>query len=363
MRVAIAHEWLVSYAGSERCVEQLAVAYPNARILTTVTALERLPAIFAGAEASFLQRIPAAAEHYQKLLPLMPASWRFRRPVVEVDVVISSSHACAKAVRMAPEIPHVCYCYTPMRYAWEFELERGRFPKRLQWPAEIAMAGFRRWDRATAPGVNRFVAISTDVAARIKRAYGRSADIVHPPVKTEYFTPGGARGDYFLFVGRFVAYKRPDLVVEAFSDLPFPLKMVGAGPMEAQLRARATSNVEFLGRIPDEPLRALMRSARAMIFPAHEDFGIVMAESLACGTPVVALAAGGALDIVDQGETGWLVTHQNARLLRSAVREAALSSPDALKVSARAQRFGEARYRAEMDAVVREVCEDPRRAW
>jgi glycosyltransferase involved in cell wall biosynthesis len=358
MKIAIAHEWLVSYAGSERCVEQLALAYPGARILTTVASPERLPEVFAHAEPSFLQRLPGAVVHYQKLLPLMPASWRWREPVDDVDVVVSSSHACAKAVRIAPGIPHICYCHTPMRYAWEFKLERERFPKILQRPAEVAMKGFRRWDRGTAHRVDRFVANSRDVAVRIERAYGRNADVVHPPVKTDFFTPGGARGEHFLYAGRFVAYKRPDLVVEAFADLPFSLKMVGAGPMEPQLRAMATSNVEFLGKVPDELLRDLMRSARAMIFPAHEDFGIVMAESLACGTPVIALAAGGALDIVDEGETGWLIAAQTVAQLRTAIRRAASSSPNAAEVSARAQRFGEARYRAEMGDILREAAAD-----
>jgi glycosyltransferase involved in cell wall biosynthesis len=177
---------------------------------------------------------------------------------------------------------------------------------------------------------------------------------VHPPVDTEFFTPGDApRGDHFLYAGRFVGYKRPDLVVEAFRNLPeLNLRMIGTGPLEQQLRERATPNIRFLGSVSDEQLREEYRTARAMIFCAHEDFGIVMAEAQSCGTPVVALARGGALDIVDPGVTGWLIDDQDPALLRDAIRTAATTDLDNDAISAGAQRFSRARYRREMRQAV-----------
>lgn len=363
LRVGIAHEWLIRYAGSERCVEQLLLAYPDARLLTTVLEKAAMPEAFHRAEPSLLQRFPRASVHYQKLLPLMPMSWRMRRPLGDIDVLVSSSHACANAARAEVGIPHVSYCHTPMRYAWEFDLERDRFPAHLRPIASLAMSGFRRWDRRTSEGVNRFVANSRDVASRIQRVYGRRADVIHPPVDTEFFTPGGERGEEFLFVGRFVAYKRPDLVVEIFRDLPYAVTMIGAGPLAERLRSRATPNVSFVESVGPTELRRLMRTAKAMIFPAHEDFGIVMAESLACGTPVIALNAGGAVDIVRREDLGLLVDRQDAGQFRQAVRSLAATDSDADAIAAEAARFSESRFRAEMDGLLREVAATPTRTW
>lgn len=363
LRVAVAHEWLVTYAGSERCVEQLLTLYPHARLLTTVVERGALPSVFHRAEPSLLQRVPGAVRHYQKLIPAMPLSWALRRGLTDLDVVISSSHACAKRVNVAPGVAHVCYCHTPMRYAWEFALERSRFPRGLRAPASLAMRGFRRWDRGTGARVDRFVANSRDVAQRIRRAYGRESTVIHPPVDTRFFTPGGPRGDHFLYLGRLVGYKRPDLVVEAFQGLPHRLIVAGSGPMRARLEAAAPGNVAFAGRVGDDDLRDLLRSARALIFPAHEDFGIVMAEALACGTPVIALAAGGALDIVTPGENGWLIDEQRVGPLRRAIQEASRMDPPTAEISLGAQRFGRERYRMEMDRVVRDTLAAPGRRW
>ena len=354
LRVAIAHEWLVTYAGSERCVHEMLDVFPGAELLTTLVAPAELPAVFARARPSFLQRLPGAVRHHEWFLPLMPLSWRLREPVRDVDVVISSSHACAKAVRVEPGTPHLCYCHTPMRYAWHFESERERFPRALRPLARIGMRFFRRWDRKTAERVTVFVANSTAVAQRIERAFGRTAQVIHPPVRTEYFTPGGARDDHFLYVGRFVGYKRPDLVVEAFAGLPdHKLVMVGAGPLGSALAERATDNVTFLGPVADDQLRDLYRSARAVVYPAEEDFGIAIAEAQACGTPVIGLAAGGAIDIVEPGVTGWLLRQQSVDELRAAIRQAAVEELDPAEISRRAQRFSAARFRREIrDAAV-----------
>ena len=322
-RVAIAHEWLVRYAGSERCVDELLVAFPGAEVLTTVVDPSAVPARLRGARPSALQHIPGATSHHEWLLPLMPLAWRMMAPPSGVDAVVSSSHACAKAVPVENGTPHLCYCHTPMRYAWDFGAERERFPRGSRTAARGLMAWFRRWDRATAARVTRFVANSRAVASRIEHHYGRRAQVVPPPVRTDFFTPGGERGEGFLYVGRLTGYKRPDLVVDAFRGLPYRLTVVGKGAMAPALRARATPNVEFIDEVGDEELRELYRSARAMLYPVDEDFGIVMAEAQACGTPVISIDAGGALDIVENGVTGWLMRGRGIRDLQMAVSHAA----------------------------------------
>lgn len=328
--------------------------FPDADLLTTVVDPSALPPALRRARPSHLQRVPAAARRHQWLLPLMPLAWRWHARV-DADVVISSSHACAKGVRAAPATPHVCYCHTPMRYAWDFGAEQERVAPLLRPLARAGMSWFRRWDRKTAERVSLFVANSSAVASRIERYYGRPATVIHPPVRTSFFTPGGERGDDFLYVGRLVSYKRPDLVVEAFATLPYRLLVVGEGHLGPRLRERATPNVEFLGEVGDEELRELYRSARALVYPAEEDFGLVMAEAQACGTPVVGLASGGAADIVEPGCTGWLIEHQTVEELRAAVRRAAQESPDPAEIARRAQRFSSERFRREIRAAVESV--------
>jgi glycosyltransferase involved in cell wall biosynthesis len=361
MRVAIAHEWLVRYAGSERVVEELLAAYPGSRLLATVVDPEDVPEPLRGAEPSFLQRLPGATDHHEWLLPLMPLAWRSRKPVDDVDAVISSSHACANAVRVAPGIPHLAYSHTPMRYAWDFQSERDRFPAPIRPAAQAGMTLFRRWDRRTAQRITRFVANSSAVAERIRRFYGRQAEVVPPPVRTEFFTPGGERGADFLYVGRLVGYKRPDLAVDAFAGLPHRLLVVGDGQLAGRLRERAPANVEFLGEVDDERLRELYRSSRALVYPGEEDFGIVMAEAQATGTPVIGLARGGATDIVEDGETGWLVREQTVGDLREAIGRAAIEQLDGKAISERAQRFSRERFRERIRAVVEAMVADPRK--
>lgn len=353
MRIAVAHDWLVGYAGSERVVEQLLAEFPDARLLTSLVKPEAVPPALRRAEPSFLQRIPGAVDRHEWFLPLMPLAWRRFGEVGGVDAVISSSHACAKGVRVADGVPHVCYCHTPMRYAWRFEDERKRFPALLRPAARAGMAWFRRWDRATARGVTKFVANSTYVAEAIQRFYGREAEVVHPPVDTDFFTPDEEpASEEFLYVGRLVSYKRADLVVDAFSELPYRLTVVGDGHFRVELEARAADNVRFLGSVDAEQLRALYRSARALVYPAEEDFGIAMAEAQACGTPVIALASGGAVDIVEDGATGWLIGEATVDSLRSAVAEAAGSELDRAAIRKRAERFSQDRFRARMREVV-----------
>jgi glycosyltransferase involved in cell wall biosynthesis len=361
MRIAVAHEWLVRYAGSERVVEETLRAFPDAELLTTLLEPSAVPASLRGAEPSFLQHVPSATRHHEWFLPLMPLAWALRDPVQAVDAVVSSSHACAKAVRISPGIPHLCYCHTPMRYAWDFESEKHRFPVATRPAARLAMTWFRRWDRATAANVDVFVANSSAVAERIARFYDRRATVIHPPVRTDIFTPGGRRNDTFLYVGRLVDYKRPDLVVDSFAGLRERLLIVGEGQLGARLRARATDNVSFLGEVAEDVLIDLYRSTRAVVFPAEEDFGIAMAEAQACGTPVIALNRGGARDIVEHDVTGWLLDAPTVKNVQEAVRRAAREEPDATEIRRRAERFSAPRFRDQLTAVIEAMVEAARR--
>jgi glycosyltransferase involved in cell wall biosynthesis len=250
-----------------------------------------------------------------------------------------------------------------MRYAWSFEEEAGRFPRPVRRVARLGMTAFRRWDRKVAAGVTHFVANSHAVAHRIRACYRRDATVIHPPVDTEFFLPGGTRGDEFLYVGRLTGYKRPELVVEAFRGLPHRLTVVGTGQLEPFLKATAPPNVTLLGEVGSEQLRDLFRSARALVFPVNEDFGITMAEAQACGTPVIALGEGGALDIVSHGETGWLLRTDGLDELRTAIRRAAVEDLDARRISELASRFSAARFRRELrETVARTVAISGERA-
>lgn len=360
MRVALAHEWLVRYAGSERVLEALLEIFPGAGLYTTILEPARMPPTLRSAKTSFIQHLPGSHTHHEWFVPLMPLAWRCTRLPDDIDLVISSSHCCAKAIRPPAGVPHICYCHTPIRYAWDFETERQRFPAPLRSISRLMMAWFRHWDRAVSPRVTHFVANSSAVKRRIEQFYGRGAEVVHPPVRTDFFTPGDERGERFLFVSRLTGYKHPELVVEAFAELPFEIDIVGRGPLLESLQARATENVRFLPQISDEDLRTLYRRARALVFPIEEDFGIVMAEAQACGTPVVGLARGGALDIVEQGATGWLIGRQELGELRSAVVNAAREELDPEQIRRAGERFSVARFQSAIREIVNEVVSEGR---
>lgn len=324
MKVAIIHDWLTNMGGAERVILALHEIFPDAPVFTMVHNPDKLPPEFANIDirTSCIQRLPGAKTKYQTYLPLMPvAAEQF--DLSEYDVVISSSHACAKGVITRPETLHICYCYTPMRYAWflyheYMQLERVSRIKRFFIP--FLMNYLRMWDRLAADRVDDFIAISTGVGHRIKKYYRRESNIIFPPVDTGYYKPSDTVEDYYLVVSRLVAYKRVDLAVEAFNRLGLPLVVVGDGPEMDKLRRMAKSNVRIMGRLSDDETRKYYAQCKAFIFPGEEDFGITPVEAQAAGRPVIAYGAGGTLDTVKKGVTGEFFYPQTADALAAAVK-------------------------------------------
>lgn len=263
-----------------------------------------------------------ARRRWQWLLPLMPSAWR-RLDLSDYDVILTSSHACVNAIRPSPGAIVISYCHTPMRYAWLWRDEIRRFPMPVQpfWP--LAAAVFRRADRRWARRVHLFIANSRNVAERIRRFYNRPSLILRPPIDTRFWTPSrrALRRDFFLFVGRLVPYKRPDIAIRAAEAAGVPLVVAGAGPELPWLKRTAPPGVRFVENPSTEEIRQLYREARALLFPGIEDFGITMLEAQACGTPVIAVRAGGAREAVADGVTGVLYDDQSAASLAKALRE------------------------------------------
>ena len=303
LRVAVVHDWLVVYGGAERVLEQILECYPQADLFSLI---DHVPAeqrhFLKGRtpKTSFMQKIPGIARHYRKLLPLMPLAVE-QFDLRDYDLVISSSYCVAKGVLTGPNQVHVSYCHSPMRYAWDHyqeyldELNLRRGP--ASWFARWQLSRIRTWDVRSSNTVDAFIANSRFVQARIAKYYRRESEVLFPPVATDLFDLCTEKSDYYVAAGRFVPFKRLDLVVDAFTAMPDKrLVMVGDGPEMAKLRERAGPNIEFTGFQPPEVVRDWLSHARAFIFPSEEDFGIVPVEAQACGTPVIAYASGGALE-------------------------------------------------------------------
>jgi glycosyltransferase involved in cell wall biosynthesis len=348
--------------GGERCLEVFCELFPDAPIFT----LLHVPGTVSPAieqhriVTSFIQALPAARTAYRRYLPLFPAAVR-GLDVHGYDLVLSLSHCVAKSVRVAPGSLHLSYCFTPMRYVWDlyedyFGARAGRLTRTLM-PA--VAAALRRFDRRT-EGVDHFVAISHHIADRIRRVYGRSADVIHPPVSTERFQVAEGAGEFYLSVSALVPYKRVDLAVAAASRLQRRLLVVGAGPEERSLRALAGPTVEFLGGRSDREVAALFARCRAVLFPAVEDYGIVPLEAAAAGRPTIALARGGALETMiglddpAAPPTAVFFSEQTVEGVVAAMRtfEAAEARFDPKALRARAEMFDRARFKDRLSEYV-----------
>ena len=305
MKVAIVHDWLVTYAGAERLLEQMLAVYPDADLFSLIEFVPEEERAFLGGRrvnTSFLQRLPGMRRGYRELLPLMPLAIE-QFDMSPYDLVLSSSYAVAKGVITGPDQLHLSYCHSPMRYAWDLQhqylresgLERGLGSM----IARYILHRMRIWDLRTANGVDEFMAGSQFIARRIAKVYRRDTTVIHPPVDVDAFTPGGTREDFYVTASRMVPYKRMDLIVEAFATMPHRrLVVIGDGPEARRIRAKGASNVQFLGQQSFEVLRDHLRRARAFVFAAEEDFGIAPLEAQACGTPVLAYGKGGVLETI-----------------------------------------------------------------
>ncbi len=308
-RVVLVHDWLTGMRGGEKCLEPLCRRWPDARLLTLLHKRGSVsPAIESvRIQASRLNWLPRVERYYRYLLPLMPfaAGWR----VTDADLVVSLSHAVAKSARPPAGVPHVCYCFTPMRYAWHMKdayfRNTGVFGRLKAKAVDALLCRIRDWDRRTADRVTHFVAISNTVRDRIRDCYDRDAAVIYPPVDTDFYTPSNEpREDFYLVVSALAPYKRFDLAIDACTKLGKKLVVIGSGQHAAKLKAGAGPNVSFLGWQPDEVIRDHLRRAKALLFPGEEDFGIVPLEAQACGCPVIGFARGGLAETVRPlGET------------------------------------------------------------
>jgi glycosyltransferase involved in cell wall biosynthesis len=369
MKVAFVHDWLVTYAGAERVLEQMLQVLPQADVYSLIDFMppderEFLQGRQVG--TSFLQRLPWARTRYRSYLPLMPLAVE-QFDLSSYDLVVSSSYAVAKGVLTGPDQLHLCMCYSPMRYAWDLQhqylreagLERGfrsLMVRRL-------LHGIRMWDARTATGVDEFMAISRFVARRIRKVYRRESTVIYPPVDTESFTPDWktAREPFYLTASRIVPYKRIDLIAEAFAGMPErTLVIIGDGPDAGRVRRRAAPNIHLLGRQPQRVLLDHLRRTRAFVFAAEEDFGIAPLEAQACGTPVIAYHKGGSVETIrglDRAQpTGVFFNEQTVSSIQGAVatfeREAERIVP--ADCHENALRFGADRFRREFGDLVRD---------
>jgi glycosyltransferase involved in cell wall biosynthesis len=360
-RVAIVHDWLTGMRGGEKVLEAICELYPHA----TLYSLVRVPGSVSerierhDIRTSAVQWLPQAGRLYRNYLPLFPTAIELF-DLDAYDLVISSSHCAAKSVVRTGRATHVCYCHSPMRYAWDqfgayFGREQvGPLKSRLLRPM---MARLARWDAATASRVDRFVANSQYVAGRIGRYYNRRSTVVYPPVNTAFYRPNdslaGEGGDRsFLVVSALVPYKRIDIAIEACRLAGVPLRIVGRGPEEPALRQQAGPDVEFLGWRTDDEIRDLYGRAAAVLLPGVEDFGMVPVEAQACGTPVVALARGGAVETVEDGVTGVLVHDDSAHAFADALTRLLALTLDPSTIRASAERYSRERFMTEFEAAV-----------
>ncbi len=370
-RVALVHDWLITLGGSDRVLLALHDVFPQAPVYVALHALEQLPEPFRHLDvrSTWLQHVPGATHRHRVLVPLMPLAFA-RLGLRGYDVIISSSHACAKGVTVPPGALHICYCHTPMRYAWDLTHEYlTAMPALVRPGARVALAWLRRWDQRTAQRVDHFIANSHFVAGRIRQHYGREATVIYPPVDTEFFTPGdpqnatpgspsgasGGRGvgrDFYLSVSRLVSYKRIEVAVEAFNQLGRPLLVVGDGPERERLEALAHGNVRFVGEVSDAALRGYYRQCQALVFPGEEDFGMVPVEAQACGRPVIALGRGGALESVVDRVTGVFFQEQTPAALAAAVVATDGFAWDRAIIRRHAEQFSRQRFIKEITSFV-----------
>ncbi|PIS02105.1 MAG: glycosyl transferase [Chlamydiae bacterium CG10_big_fil_rev_8_21_14_0_10_42_34] len=348
MRSAIVHDWLISgVGGGEKVLEAIHKLYPSP-IYTLVQHEKMLKGTYfenLEVRPSFIQKLPWAKTKYKSYLPLFPLAIE-QHDLTGYDLIVSSSHCAAKGVITSPDQVHICYCHTPMRYAWDLMHEylreyRGVKSAFARWMLHY----LRGWDVHSARRVDHFIANSKYVAKRIEKFYGRDAAVIYPPVDISYYESEDVKDSYYVTASRFVPYKRIDLIVEAFSKMgDKKLVVIGDGPELEKVKRSAGKNVELLGYQPDSVLKEYMQKAKAFVFAAVEDFGILPVEAMACGTPVIALGKGGVCETVVEGKTGLFFSEQTSSSLVDAVEKFEKMEMDPSQCRKRAEEFSVNRF-------------------
>lgn len=361
MRIAIIHDWLVTYAGSERVLEQVLLLYPDADLYSLFNFLSKDDRGFIlnkNVHTSFIQRLPLAKRKYRSYLPLMPSAIG-QFDLSGYDLIISSSHAVAKGVRVNSKQLHICYCHTPMRYIWDLRdqyLKEAGIDRGIRGAVVRAIFNrVRKWDVSTSKTVDYFIANSFHIKGRIEKSYGRNAAVIYPPIDIEYFQMTDKKEYFYLAVSRMVPYKKVDLIVEAFSKMPLKkLVVIGDGPDFEKVKKKAKKNVEFLGYQKKDVLKEYLQKARAFIFAAEEDFGILPVEAQACGTPVIAYGKGGVLETTIENRTGIFFKEQSPESLIEAVQEFEQRQDqfDCFEIRKNAERFSKERFKTEFKEFV-----------
>ena len=358
MKLALVHDWLNQRGGAEDVLETLVSMYPGAPVYTSIYWRERMPATYRDWDIrpTWMDRLPGIHRHHQPYLPCYPLAFS-RLDLEGYDVVLSNKSGFCHGVHTGPRTPHVCYCLTPTRYVWGYRDYAAR--EALSPPLRTALLPLirwlRRWDYRAAQRVDRFIAISSEVQARIQRTYQRDATIIYPPVDTGRFAPLDRHDDYFLIVSRLVPYRRIDLAVHAFNRLGLPLVIGGDGRDRPVLEAMANSNVTFLGYVPEADKPELLARCRAYILPGTEDFGIAPVQAMAAGRPVIAYASGGALDTVIPGQTGLHFHQPTPEALEAAVRQFNASSFDSAVIRRHAERFDKRAFERQLRAFIHDL--------
>lgn len=343
MKIAIVHDYFTQLGGAERVAEQLLHFLPGADVFTTVALPECLPPGLKGVPltTSWMQHLPLMRQYYRLYFLLYPLAVR-ALDLADYDLVLTSSSGYAKGVRSHRDAIHVCYCHTPMRWVWNFDSYAdgevmGSLQRRL---LSRVVQGLRAWDYAAARQPDHFIANSRTVADRIQRTYGRTAEVIHPPIDLQRFRPASEQEDYYLILARLISYKRIDLAVEACSKLGRRLLVIGDGPDRARLEGLAGPSVRFLGRLSDEEVEYYVARCQALLFPGEEDFGMAPLEVAAAGRPTIAFRAGGAVETILDGETGLFFDNPTAQSLSDAITRFERQSWSKARIRRHAQRFG-----------------------
>lgn len=367
MKVALVHEWFVSYAGSEKVIEKILDVFPEADIFSVVDFLdenERFVVKNKPVKTTFIQKMPFAKKKFRNYLPLMPLAIE-QLDLSEYDVILSSSHAVAKGVLTGPDQLHISYVHSPMRYAWDLQhqyLKEASLEKGLKGLiTKIFLHKIRNWDYRTANGVDCFISNSNFIGRRIWKVYRRESKVVYPPVDVSSFTLHESKEDFYFTASRMVPYKKIDVIVEAFSKMPDKkLVVIGDGPDFNKIKSKATSNIELLGYQSFEVLKDYMQRAKAFVFAAEEDFGITPVEAQACGTPVIAYGKGGVLETVrglgHKEPTGIFFEEQSIESIVKAVKQFETSMEEFIPLNCRenAKNFAPDRFKEELKTIVQE---------